>query len=103
MPPPRIGPSTPPRPVTPPQMPIARPRDSGGKASLIMVSVSGRMSAADAPCAARAATSAPMLVASAAATEERANPARPIVKIRRRPNRSPRPEAVKSRQANASK
>ena len=66
---------------------------SGGKASLIIVSVSGRTRAAVAPCAARAATSAPMLGARAAATDESANPASPTVKMRRRPNRSPRPGA----------
>ena len=65
--PPTSGPSATPRPLTPAQMPSASPRFWRGNASLSSVSVSGRTIAAPRPCRARAAMSASMLGASAAA------------------------------------
>ena len=49
--PPTRGPVVAPRPVTPPHMPIAAIRFSGGKASLIRARVSGSTAAAPAPSA----------------------------------------------------
>ena len=55
--PPTTGPAATPRPVTPPQMPMAVPRCSTGNASLIRVRVSGTRRAPPAPCTTRAAIS----------------------------------------------
>ncbi len=49
-----------------------------------------------APWTARAATSTPMLGARAAAAEARVNTAMPMMKMRRRPKRSPIAAALKS-------
>jgi hypothetical protein len=67
-----------------------------------MVSVSGVNSAPPAPCTARAATSAPIVGASAAAAEPAVKTATPIVNIRRRPNRSPSAPPVSSSTAKLS-
>ena len=55
--PPTTGPAATPRPVMPPQIPIAAPRFSTPNASLIKVSVSGTITAPPAPCTTRAAMS----------------------------------------------
>ena len=57
-------------PLIPDQTPSATPRRAGGNASASNVSVSGVAMAAPTPWAARAAISAPMVGASAAAAEE---------------------------------
>src|SRR5262249_59654282 len=67
--PPTTGPAATASPAIPPQIPMAAPRFSAGKAALISVSVSGITIAAPAPCTARAAISAPTLGEGAAAAE----------------------------------
>ena len=75
--PPTSGPLATARPVIALNMPIAAPRRSGGNAALSSASPSGTISAAPAPCAARAAMSVPASGASAAAAEAAANSPRP--------------------------
>ena len=53
-------------------------------------SAAGAMSAAPMPCASRAATRSPALLASPAASEDTAKTARPVSSRRRRPSRSPK-------------
>ena len=65
--PPTSGPSATPRPEMPDHAPIARPRRSAGNASASRVSVSGVTMAAPTPWTARAAISAPVVGARAAA------------------------------------
>ena len=100
--PPTSGPSATPRPLTPDQTPSATPRRSAGNASLSSVSVSGATMAAPAPWTARAAISAPVLGASAAAAEATVNTPRPRTNMRRRPKRSPKAAPVISSTAKAS-
>jgi hypothetical protein len=100
--PPTSGPSATPRPEMPDQAPIASPRFSAGKAVESNVSVSGVTIAAPAPCSARAAISAPVLGASAAAAEASVKMPRPITNMRRRPKRSPSAAPVSSSTANDS-
>ena len=97
--PPTTGPSATARPLTPPQMPSAMPRRAGGTAAERSVRVSGVTIAPPTPCRARAATSASMLGASAAAAEPAVKMARPTRNIRLRPNRSPSAAPVRSRTA----
>ena len=68
----------------------------------ISVMLSGMTIAAPAPCTARAAISAPMLGASAAAALDRVNTLIPTANIRRRPYRSPRAAPVSISTANVS-
>ena len=71
-------------------------RFSAGTAALSKVSDSGTTIAPPAPCTARAAISAPMLGASAAAADATVNSVRPTRNIRRRPKRSPSAAPVRS-------
>ena len=64
--PPTIGPRATPVPLMPDQMPSAAPRLFAGNASASRVRVSGATIAPPTPCRARAATSAPVVGASAA-------------------------------------
>ena len=73
---------------TPAQIPIACPRCFGGKVATMMESDAGFMSAAPAPCTARAPIRKPALGASPQASEESVKIASPTTKIRRRPYRS---------------
>ena len=98
--PPTTGPAATARPAMPPHSPIAMPRFSAGKASLISVSVNGMTTAAPAPCTARAAISAVTLGESAAAADAAVKRTSPSVNIRRRPNRSPSAAPVSRKQAN---
>ena len=59
------------------KIPIAAPRRSGGKAALSSASPSGMISAAPAPCTARAAISQPTSGASAQAADAAANSPKP--------------------------
>ncbi len=97
--PPSTGPAATPRPVTPPHTPMAMPRFSAGNASLIKVRVSGRSTAAPAPCTTRAVMSCPGPPARAAAAEARVKTASPTTYMRRRPNRSPSAAPGRVRQA----
>ncbi len=94
--PPTAGPASTAIPTTPLKMPSARARSSLGKAVLSNAMPSGITNAAPAPCAARAAISARMLVDSAQATDEAMNSAMPAANRRRRPNRSPSAAPVSS-------
>ena len=87
--PPTSGPDATARPAIPDQAPRASPRFSFGKAPLRIVSVSGVTIAPPIPWTARAAISASMLGASAAAADASVKIVRPATKTRRRPNRSP--------------
>ncbi len=94
--PPTSGPMAMARPPTAPQAPRARPRRCGVTAADSSVRVSGITMAAPTPCTARAATSAPMPGASAAAADPAVNRVRPATNIRRRPYRSPSVAPVSS-------
>ena len=94
------GPPATASPAMPPHMPIAMPRLSGGKASLISVRVSGITIAAPAPCTARAAISTPTVGDSAAHADAAVNTAIPMQNMRRLPNRSPSAAPASSQQAN---
>ena len=87
--PPTSGPNATARPVIPPQAPSASPRRSAGTAAERIVSVSGITIAPPIPWIARAASSAPIDGASAAAADATVKIVRPIASIRRRPKRSP--------------
>ena len=100
--PPTIGPSATPVPLMPDQMPSAAPRRFSGKASASSVRVSGATIAPPTPCRARAATSAPVVGASAAAALDAVKSDRPMRNSRRRPKRSPSAAPGMSITANAS-
>jgi hypothetical protein len=87
--PPMTGPSATPRPLTPPQMPIAAARIAGGTADASRVRESGMIAAAPRPWTARAAIRASEEVLSAEAIDARVKTAMPTSIIRRRPSRSP--------------
>ena len=78
------------------------PRRSAGNAEARIVRLSGMTMAAPRPWSARAATSRPAVGAIAQAAEAMVNSVNPIVKIRRRPRRSPRAAAVMMPAAKAS-
>jgi hypothetical protein len=100
--PPITGPAATARPANAPsESPMAKPRCSAGNASLISVSVSGNTIAAPAPCAARAAISAPTDGEIGAATDATVKMDTPTLNMRRRPKRSPSAAPVRSKQANA--
>ena len=92
--PPRSGPRGTLTPRTPVKIPIAFGRAGGGNASLSSATASGMISAAPAPCTARAAISEPASGATAHPTEAAANRPRPPANRRRRPKRSPSAAAV---------
>ena len=100
--PPTSGPSATARPPIPPQAPSARPRFSAGTAAERIVSVSGAMIAPPTPWAARAATSASIEGASAAAAEAAVKIPSPIANMRRRPKRSPSAAPVRRNTAKVS-
>ena len=93
--PPTTGPSATPRPETPDQMPSASPRRFSLKASLRSVRVSGVTMAAPRPCSARAAISASVDAASAAAADATVKIEMPTANILLRPSRSPRAAPVR--------
>ena len=80
----------------PPHAPSASPRRSRGTASVSSVSVSGVTIAPPTPCTARAAMSAPIDGASAAAADPAVKMAMPIRNMRLRPNRSPSAAPIRS-------
>ena len=86
----------------PDQMPSAGPRFSGAVAVERIVRLSGATIAAPSPWIARAAISAPVLGASAAAADASVKMPRPRMNIRRRPKRSPSAAPVSRNTANAS-
>ena len=100
--PPTSGPAATARPAIPDQAPRATPRLSAGNAPERIVSVSGVTIAPPMPCTARAAISASIEGASAAAAEAAVKMARPTMNIRRRPKRSPSAAPVRRNTANVS-
>ena len=87
--PPTSGPNATASPLTPPHAPSATPRRSAGTAADRIVSVSGVTIAPPSPCTARAASSAAIEGARAAAAEAAVKIERPIASARLRPIRSP--------------
>ena len=100
--PPTSGPIATARPLMPPHAPSARPRRSGGTAAERIVSVSGITIAPPSPCTARAASSAAIDGASAAAAEASVKMPSPIANMRRRPKRSPSAAPVRRSTAKVS-
>jgi hypothetical protein len=100
--PPTTGPSATPSPETPDQMPRASPRFSAAKASLRSVSDSGAITAPPRPWSARAAISASVLGASAAAADATVKIPSPAANTVRRPSRSPSAAAVRRNTAKLS-
>ena len=87
--PPATGPTTNAIPVQAVQVPIAAPRSSPLKTTVIVASAAGVSSAPATPCSARAKISASALHASAQSAEVNPNVPRPIRKILLPPKRSP--------------
>ena len=87
---------------TPAQVPIALPRSSAGKASVMIESVPGIMKAAPTPWAMRLMTSDRVSGAKPAVAEERVKTMTPPMNIRRRPKMSPSRPAVASSTAKES-
>ena len=69
--------------------PMAAPRSSSGNVATMTASALGASSAPARPWSARAATSVPIVGATAQSSEVTPNPPTPSAKIRRSPNRSP--------------
>ena len=100
--PPTTGPASTAMPVTLLKIPRAQARRCGGNAADSRASASGSISAAPAPCTARAAISSVAFCASAHAAEAAANSPTPAASIRRRPSRSPSAAPVSSSTAKLS-
>ena len=101
--PPLIGPSPRPSADTPAQMPMALPRSAGSVNTFVMIeSVDGMMNAPPMPMVARVRMRKSADGANADSVEPTPNTARPMVRHRYRPKRSPRLPAVRSRPANTS-
>ena len=100
--PPTSGPNATARPLMPPHAPRKTPRRSSGTPAERIVSVSGITIAPPSPCTARAASSTPIVGASAAAAEPAVKIAIPIANSRRRPKRSPSAAPVRSSTAKVS-
>ena len=75
-------------------MPTIVPRRSAGNAVVKIVRLSGSTIAPPSPCTVRAAINSVALGARAQAADATVNRARPMVKMRRRPKRSPSAAAV---------
>ena len=100
--PPTSGPSASAIADTPAQVPIARPRSSGGNVLEMIESVPGIISAAPTPWTAREATSQPSVGARPIVAEAAANTTTPMRNTRRRPKMSPSRPPVTSSTANDS-
>ena len=98
--PPTMGPIAMPRPETPAQMPIARPRSSAGKTLVRIDSVEGMISAPPMPMSARVAINAVDDPAKADITDPMPKMTRPRESALRRPYRSERLPVVNSSPAN---
>ena len=97
-----MRPTAPPPAATDPKTPNARPRSRGSRKVLTRVPrAAGARTAPNAPCRVRAATSMPNDVAAPPSADERANPARPVMKTRLRLNMSPSRPPTSSRLPNA--
>ena len=100
--PPTTGPASTAIPVTLLKIPSAQARRCGGNAADSRASASGSISAAPAPCTARAATRVVAFGASAHAADAAVNRPTPAASIRRRPSLSPRAAPVSSSTAKVS-
>ena len=100
--PPTTGPIASASADTPAQVPIALPRSSGGKVTVMIESVAGIMNAAPTPWTARPAISQPWSGASPIAALDSANTTTPKRNMRRRPRMSPSRPPVTSRTAKVS-
>ena len=89
-----------PKPATPAQMPIARPRSSGGKMFVMIDSVEGMINAPPMPINERVAISVVAPPENADAMEPSPKITSPTFSARLRPNRSPSAPIVSSRPAN---
>jgi hypothetical protein len=87
--PPTNGPAAEATPASPDQAPTARARSSGANDAWMSAKDPGVSSAPPMPCRMRAATSQPIVGASAHSSEAAANHTTPIRNTRRRPYRSP--------------
>src|SRR4029077_4413061 len=92
--PPAVGPASVARPATPPQMPNAAPRRSGGNIDVMMASVCGVSSAPPVPWRMRAAISCSEFCASPQSAEAMVKINSPVANRLRWPNRSPNRPAV---------
>ena len=98
-----IGPRPMPIPLTPAQIPIARPRSFGSVKMLVMIdNVAGMMNAAPIPMNARDTMSCVTPSDIAAVADAIAKSTSPIISAPLRPKRSPRLPAVSSSPANTS-
>ena len=100
--PPVIGPIATAMPVAPAQIPMALPRSAGSKTLVMIDRVAGRTAAPPMPISARIAMSISGDVEYAEASEAAPNRARPSMRMRLRPYRSPSTPQVNSRPANTS-
>ena len=100
--PPTTGPIATARPTAPAQTPMARPRSRGSKTLEMIASVAGMIAAAPRPISARAPISCPGVCEYALASEAMPKIASPVIRIRRRPSRSPSMPAVNSSPAKTS-
>ena len=93
----------PPAPAMAPKTPKARARSLGiVKVVVSTASAVGASSAPNAPCSARPATSTSNVGAAPASADAAANPTRPMMNVRLRPQRSERRPPSSSRLANVS-
>ncbi len=100
--PPSSGPIASAMAETPAQTPIAVPRSLAANVAVMIESVAGIISAAPMPWTARAPISSVALPESPQSSEETVKTTRPMMKIRRRPTRSPSLPPVSSSEANVS-
>jgi hypothetical protein len=95
-------PTMPPTPANPAQVPTAVPRRSGGKLAVSSDRVDGMTNAAPIPAIARRRMSHSGESSHSGSTEDTVNSANPTMRVARRPKRSPRAPAVRTRAASAS-
>ena len=100
--PPSNGPITAAMPLTPPMIPKMGARSFGLNSACSVASACGTMSAENAPCTTREATSMSPLTANAPSADASVKPATPMRKVRWRPRMSPNRPPVTSSTANAS-
>ena len=101
--PPTTGPSTVPMPPHAVHAPIAAPRSDSEKVRTITASAAGVRNAPDTPCSARAATSVPIVGASAHSIEVTPKPATPAKNTRRSPSTSPSEPPISSSDASVTR
>ena len=93
------GPTAAVMPLNADQVPIAAPRSVSGKVALSSARLPGTNNAAPIPCTERAAISWPTVLDSPHSTEAAVKRPTPIMKMRRRPKRSPSAPPTSSSEA----